>query len=122
MSFFKSIMCKAYLNIMFMDYVYNINTEKNLDLLKNEIIVLIDKHKREKTIFKLNSLKTFLCIKINHYDYMYQKYSNYFEDFKLVLNIKNNDTFVQDFKTKINGCDDLFVLYLFSIILKEYEK
>ena len=42
---------------------------------------------------------------------MYQKYSNYFEDFKLVLNIKNNDTFVQDFKTKINGEEYILTAY-----------
>lgn len=110
--FFKSIVSKACLNIMFMDYIYNVNTQKNLDLLKNEIVMSIDKYKNEKTNFKFNLFKVLICRENSRYKYMYPKYSNHFEDFILISEIQNNDTFVQELKKKIKNCDDLFVLYL----------
>lgn len=110
---------KIYLDIMFMDYIYSENPEKNLDILKNKIIVLIDKYKNEKTTFAFNSFKIQLHKEINNYKYMYPKYLNYLYEFMNVINITNKDVFIQEFKTKINDCDDLFVLYLFHITLKD---
>lgn len=114
--FFKFLILKLCINIMFMNYTHNINTHKNLDVLKNEIITLIDKSKSEKTTFRFNSFKLLMRMKCNQYKYMYPKYSNYLEDFMTVLKIENNDIFIQEFITKVNICDDLFVLYLLFII------
>ena len=81
--------------------------------------LLIDKYKNEKTTFAFNSFKIQLHKEINNYKYMYPKYLNYLYEFMNVINITNKDVFIQEFKTKINDCDDLFVLYLFHITLKD---
>lgn len=79
----------------------------------------MDKHKSEKTRFRFQSLKMLLSIKSNQYEYMYPNYSPYFQEFKLISKINNDDTFVQEFNKQIVSCDDLFVLYLFYIFLKD---
>jgi hypothetical protein len=111
--FFKSIAIRSYINITFMNYIYNENIEQNLDLLRNEVLLLIDKNKNERSIFEFNIFKFIFKMRINIYEYTYSKYSIYLEPFKIVANIKNDDdAFVEEFKNKINACDNLFVLYL----------
>lgn len=111
----KSTILKLHMNIMFMDYVYNINTQKDIDVLKNDLITSMDIHKSKKSRFDFNVLKMCVLIQTNHFNYIYPNYSNYFEDIKCVLDIQNNDTFMIEFKKLINECDELFVLFLLSV-------
>lgn len=118
--FIRSLGVRACMYIIFMDYIHNENTTKNIDLLRDEIIVLIDKTKSQRTLFKFNVFKLSLSRQISFYEYTYPKYSSYLADFKIIAkqNDNNNDIFVEEFKTKVNNCDDLFVLYLFYDYLK----
>lgn len=111
----KSTILKACMNIMFMDYVYNVNTQKDIDVLKNDIVISMDIHKSKESMFEFNVLKRCVLIQTNHFNYIYPNYSNYFEDIKCVLDIQNNDTFMIEFKKFINECDELFVLFLLSV-------
>ena len=56
---------------------------------------------------------------INRYKIMYSNYSNYFENFNINAQTSNNHTFVKEFIKQINNCEDLFVLYLFYIMLEK---
>lgn len=121
--FFKSIGIRLCMNIMFMDYVCNENPEKNVDLVKIKNIELIDKIKNERTAFLFGAFKLMMRMKINIYNkHIYSKYSSYFEDFKIITNIKDDNVFVEEFKNKINICNNLFVLYLLYDFLNDASK
>lgn len=111
--FIRSLSVRACMYIIFMDYIYNENKTKNINLLRDEIIILIDKTKSQRTLFKFNVFKLSLRRQISFYEYTYPKYSSYLADFKIIAKQNDNDIFVEEFKTKVNNCDDLFVLYLF---------
>jgi len=110
--FMKSILERGRLYIMYTNYVLNQNENKDLNILKNTIIELIDTHRIEDSFFKFNSVKIKLLRNFNKYKYIYPNYAKYINDIILLLNIKNNEEFTQELKIKINLCDDLFILYL----------
>lgn len=120
--YIKSLLLKFSINIMYMDYIYNKNTKKNVDLLKNEINLIINNYSNENSAFKLGSLKIYLHAKLYHFIYLYPKYSNKLNNFlNIFINENNNfyNKFIQEIQMKVNICDDLFVLYLIYLSLKK---
>lgn len=114
----KLFIYKQFMNIWYSNYIYNENAEKNIDLLKNTCIMLIDEHTINKSELQVDLLKRGLYINCTQYIYMYTNYSNYLKEFITIFTSKTkNDTFIQDFKSNIMSCDDFFVLYLISFSL-----
>jgi hypothetical protein len=109
---------KAFINIMYINYILNKNKNKDLDMLKNDILHLLDNN--QNTGIKINILKIILIRALYKYKTMYPKYLNYYDNFISICKIKNNDLFIQKFKRKIDQNDNLFVLYLLFIILEKY--
>ena len=116
--FIKSVVARACIYVLFMNYVHNQNKEKNIDLLKYEILVLIRNIKGRMNLFRFYVFKQNLSKIISFYEYTYSKYSSYLAYLKNVTKIADNNIFVEEFEAEINNCDDLFVLYLFYDFLK----
>lgn len=116
--YLKATIQSVCLNIMYLNYIHNVNTDKNVDLIKNEILTSIDKHKNMKTTFHFNSLKVLVVLKINQYKYMYPHYANILDFFRDIARITDNDLFMNEFRKEIFNCNDLFILYLINLILE----
>ena len=109
------------MNIWYSNYIYNENAEKNVNLLKNTCIMLIDEHTINKSELQVDLLKRGLYTDCTRYIYMYPNYSNYLKDFITIFTPKTkNDTFIQDFKSNIMSCDDFFVLFLIGFSLDDH--
>ena len=117
----KLFIYKQFMNIWYSNYIYNENAEKNVDLLKNTCIMLIDEHTINKSELQVDLLKRELYTDCTRYSYMYPNYSNYLKDFITIFTPKTkNDTFIQDFKSNIMSCDDFFVLFLIGFSLDDH--
>lgn len=119
----KAIIVRACLNIMFMEYSSN-ESEYNLnefEKIKNEIILSFDNIKNNTRTFRFNSFKIYMILRMNYFQYVYPKYSNFLEEFKIILKFENNNLFIQEFKNNIGTCDELFVLFLIKIIINDFK-
>lgn len=106
----KATIAKGCINLMYLDYIYNTNPEKNVDVLKHKINEIMDTH--TKNTFDTNVFKFRLKRSTNRFKYMYPTSYPIFDE---VIEILNKDTFTQEFKTAIAQCNDLYVLYLYFV-------
>lgn len=116
MNYIKSIPFKIAINIKFA--LYKKYENQNTIIIKNQIINLIDKHKNDKSVFYFNAFKVGIRININQCKYLYNNYSLKLNEMDEILQIKDNDIFIIEFKNKINEYNDLFLLYLFLKMCK----
>ena len=110
------------LNILYLNYINNYPSERShsdvIIHLKNNICLFIDKI-TQKTVFDINVLKLILLKYSYRYKYIYNGYSNYIDEFIKIFIIKDNTTFISEFKMKINNCDNMFVLFLFFHVFEK---
>ena len=105
----KLLALRILTNLEFKLYKYE-NTDINI--IKIEIIFLINKHFKEKDIFNFNSFKLRIQFDIYKYKNIYNDYSSELNEMYEILKIKNNDIFIIEFTKKINEYNNLFILFL----------
>lgn len=91
----------------------------DIDIIKNDIFETINNKYNENKSFYYNAYKLKIIMDINLFKCCYSKYSLEFNELQEILQIKDNDIFNVKFKNKINGYDDLFLLFLLLISCEE---